>query len=315
MKKAKEPSEIQKQKSMLTSVKMSMQNHMYRFNGKVYKQTDGGPIGDELSQAVARLIMIWWDNEFKKKCEMLKIELLMYFRYVDDTNKALIAPPLGTRFENNKLIICPEKIAEDEQQPRSIVVSNLLKEVANSISPMLQFEVDVGSNYNDDRLPILDLKVWKVGHTIRHEFYKKNMASKATLRAGTAYPTSQIRAIMVEEVLRRLRNCSPESTWIEKGKHLTEFALSLKCSGHSEHFRETVFTKAIERFKKQIIDHENGVQDLYRTREERRKQISAKGGKASKESWYKKKERATTILRIPYTPRGELKKAVQEKIQ
>ena len=71
----------------------------------------------------------------------------------------------------------------------------------------------------------------------------------------------------------------------------------------------------MERFKKQIIDHENGVRDLYRTREERRKQISAKGGKASKESWYKKKERATTILRIPYTPRGELKKAVQDKIQ
>ena len=32
----------------------SMGNHTYRFDGTVYKQQDGGPIGDELSQAIAR---------------------------------------------------------------------------------------------------------------------------------------------------------------------------------------------------------------------------------------------------------------------
>ena len=50
------------------------------------------------------------------------------------------------------------------------------------------------------------------------------MASKTTLRAQTAYPNSQMRAIMVEEVLRRLRNCHPDMPWEERGKHITTFA-------------------------------------------------------------------------------------------
>ena len=68
---AKEPSEQQKQRMlalMITKAAItSMGNHTYRFNGTVYKQQDGGPIGDELSQAIARLVMIWWDEEFLKK--------------------------------------------------------------------------------------------------------------------------------------------------------------------------------------------------------------------------------------------------------
>ena len=43
------------------AVHTAMSNHTYRFDGKVYQQEDGGPIGDELAQAVARIVMIWWD--------------------------------------------------------------------------------------------------------------------------------------------------------------------------------------------------------------------------------------------------------------
>ena len=133
---------------------------------------------------------------------------------------------------------------------------------------MLQFEEDVCSNYADGKLPILDLKVWKEYAeesgvvTIKHEFYKKPMASRATLRANTAYPTSKIRSVMVEEVLRRLRNCSPECTWEERGKYLTEFAVALKSSGHSEHFRQVVFEKAVARFEKELANHHDGTADL-----------------------------------------------------
>ena len=42
---------------IVEAVRTSMSNHLYRFDGKVYKQEDGGPIGDELAQAVARLVI------------------------------------------------------------------------------------------------------------------------------------------------------------------------------------------------------------------------------------------------------------------
>ena len=59
-------------------------------------------------------------------------------------------------------------------------------------------------------------------NNIRHTFYKKPMASELTLRNGTAYPKNKIRVVMVEETLRRLRNCSPGLPREEKGKHITE---------------------------------------------------------------------------------------------
>ena len=76
-------------------------------------------------------------------------------------------------------------------------------------------------------------------------FIKKTMASRITLRAETAYPVSQMRAIMVEEVLSRLRNCSPERTWEEKGRHLSEFAQSLKASGLTQRGSESLFSRKL----------------------------------------------------------------------
>ena len=85
------PTEEQSAKTMAQmvadAVEVAMSNHMYRFDGKVYLQTDSGPIGDELSQAVARLIMIWWDRTFLEKCSRLGLDIMMYMRYVRPFHK------------------------------------------------------------------------------------------------------------------------------------------------------------------------------------------------------------------------------------
>ena len=321
--KPKQPSDHQKRRMfalmVCQAVKTSMSNHLYRFDGKVFKQEDGGPIGDELSQAVARLVMIWWDQKFLSLCQTTSLEMLFYARYVDDTNKAIVPPPLGTRFEDGALVTKPECVEEDRGRERDKVVGELLRSMANSITPMFKFEEDVCSNHADKKLPILDLKVWSEAQecaVIKHTFYKKSMATQGTLRANTAYPTSQIRAIMVEEVLRRLRNCSPECTWEERGEHLTNFALSLKSSGHQEHFRQLVFEKAVARFEKELLNHNQGTADLYRSRKERQRQTKAKGGKATKDSWFRLKkeadeERVTSVLSVPYTSGAKLLEKVR----
>ena len=85
---AREPFKYQKKRMLALmfskATEISMKNHMYRFDGKLFKQKDGGPIGDELSQAVARLVMIWWDNEFCGRCRQLDVRMKMYTRYVDE---------------------------------------------------------------------------------------------------------------------------------------------------------------------------------------------------------------------------------------
>ena len=321
-----EPSVHQKHimisKMMSVAVHVAMSNHTYRFDGNVRLQEDGGPIGDELAQAVARMVMNWWDKEFLKLCDTLGLIILLYFRYVDDTNKAIIPPPPDTRFIDGRLVVVPTCVEEDELLPKDKVVGKLLRDIANSISPMLQFEEDVASNYQDGRLPILDLKVWlehdSNSSMIRHSFYKKPMASKLALLARTAMPTSQIRAVMVEEVLRRLRNCDPEASWGERGGHLTTYALSMLAAGHTEHFRKSVFNKAVHKYCQMLDAHKAGASDIYRSREERLRELQMRGGKSTKDNWFRKVEdgvRVTSVLRAPFTLDGELKNRITNSIK
>ena len=310
---------------LMKAVETSMSNHTYRFGGKLYKQSDGGPIGDELSQAIARLVMIWWDRRFLEICTRIGIEVLFFTRYVDDTNLAVLPRPAGTRFKGNKLVNTHEMRQIDDQIGPDKATGRLMKSIADSITPMLELEEDICSNHNDGKIPILDLKVWpQVSENqveIRHTFYKKPMANKLTLKAGTAYPKSQLRAIMVEEILRRLRNCSPSNGWEEKGKHLTDFANSMKCSGHQEEFRRTVFNKAVARYEKELENHIQGVKDIYRSKEERKIDTREKGGKASKDTWFRQAKRpgnrtkTTSVMKVPFTSgvlSSELSKSMKE---
>ena len=61
-------------------VKTVFQNHTYTFNGKIYLQRDGGPIGLRLTAAVARLVCIWFDNKFLARCAALGISVMLYKR-------------------------------------------------------------------------------------------------------------------------------------------------------------------------------------------------------------------------------------------
>ena len=107
------------------------------------------------------------------KLSELGIKMEMYKRYVDDQNAAVEA--------------CKP---------------------VNSISPMVQLEEDIPANHASKRVPILDLEVWMDGFEAKHLFYKKSMASGKVISARSAFLNSENNAILVQECLRRLKNCS-----------------------------------------------------------------------------------------------------------
>ena len=320
----KEPSVHQQRRMMARliseCVKLQMENHVYRFEGRVFKQSDGGPIGDELSQAVARVVMGWWDSQFLKKCEEVGIDIMMYKRYVDDTNKVFVPPALGSEFRDGQIVVNELKAVEDANRPRDQVAAELLTSIANSISSMIKMEADTCSKYPDKKLPILDLKVWIDNEAdnveIKHQFYKKPMAKKRTILAKSALPVSNKRAILVEEAMRRMRNCSPQMSWSEKGKFLSQFAAEMRNSGHAEHFRVTVMSKAVEKHRAELERHEAGT-DLYRSRKVRQEQAKQSGGKSSREDWFKKKggSKVTSVLKVPLTANQELSKGIKSIVK
>ena len=115
--KRREPSSLQKRRmvarALEVEVKTILSNHLYRMDGKVYRQQAGGPIGLEITGVLSRLVMLWWDKVFLEKLDKMGINMVMYKRYVNDGNLALEAVPAGARFAKGKISVHPECIQED----------------------------------------------------------------------------------------------------------------------------------------------------------------------------------------------------------
>ena len=116
-----------------------------------------------------------WDVKLIEKAVQASIKLLLYKRYKDDTNVAIDKSGI---FEAGAII-------SDQLMMRK------LKALADSIDPNLKATTDVGSNHEDGRLPILDLKVWIQSisgvYTIMHSHYIKEVASKLVMLESSSH--------------------------------------------------------------------------------------------------------------------------------
>jgi hypothetical protein len=78
----REPSDEEKRRIMGKVMKILtetlMVSHTYRFDGKVYRHEDGGPIGLEVTQVIARVVMLMWDKMAKKLFAELGMKIIMY---------------------------------------------------------------------------------------------------------------------------------------------------------------------------------------------------------------------------------------------
>ena len=189
--------------------------------------------------------------------------------------------------------------------------SILMRNIGNSITPMIQLEEDIPSSHQDQKLPILDLEVWVERSKLKHNFYKKPMASRRVILARSAGPNSEKRAILVQECLRRLRNCSEDIQWSSKAEYVSQLMLDMKHAGHSQHFRETVAKKAIKKYQAQLEDHKAGKKSFYRNRTEIKLDERKRGGKAKKDNWFRH-EGFTSTLRVMPTPESQLAKNTAE---
>ena len=138
-------------------------NHFYMFKNNIYLQSDKGPIGLRFSGSLARNILIYFDFEFIRITKQLKIELLLYKRYVDDINYCLEKIKLGYVFsqENNTLYYNHDQYMSDITNSISSEkkTSDILQQISNYIIAIIQWETDSPDNYEDRHLPVLDLKM------------------------------------------------------------------------------------------------------------------------------------------------------------
>ena len=322
---SKQKPTIEKKRKMLTeSLKvlllLVMKNHVYCFDGKLRKQKCGGAIGVDLTGTLAQIFMSWWDKQFFKKLIDLGIKSKLYTRYIDDIDMCTSATLPGTRFLNGALSVDKALIPEEDIIPSDSRTFSIVKQVGDSIHPSIVLQSDVPSNYEDNKVPILDLKVWigdiktenGIERKILHEHYLKKVSSKLVMDATSALNMKTKRTILTQQCLKVILNCSPYLEWNIVAIHLTLFMLRLQASGYEKGMRFQILKSATDAYQKIKMMTSSGERPFYRSKEwkktERRNEKERK-----RKSWYKKGGYEAIIF-INATPSSELQKRLQSTI-
>ena len=70
--------------ALTRSFEVPLNNHIFGFGNKFYRQSKGGAIGVGIAGDVANIFMVWWGRRLKEKLQEEGIKLNMYSRYVDE---------------------------------------------------------------------------------------------------------------------------------------------------------------------------------------------------------------------------------------
>ena len=287
--------------------------HLYNWNREVRSQSQGLGIGEDLTRAVARLVMLDWDLKFIAMLEENKLTNYMYKRYVDDTANAMAAISPGTRWgeEEKRMVMLPHLVEEDVEVEPDLRTMREMVRMASSINPMIQMTGDCPSKNNDRRMPLLNTKVWVEDGVLLYENYRKPMANPLMMLEMSAMPASMKRTVLTQEVIRIRRNISKKLPWETTVKHLNDFSERMKLSGYNEDYRYQVIKSGVEGFDKMLEEEQNGGRPINRPKswEEDKRQ---KKKELQKRTWYRKGGFDVPIF-VPHTPRGVLAKAMREK--
>jgi len=277
-------------------IKKTMTNHDFVFDNKILRQNEGGSIGLSLTGDVANIYMSHWDKIFRSRLLDVGIELIIQKRYVDDIN-----------------IIAEEKTEESDNGKYDETIMKKVQLEANAIHPSIKTTIDYCSNYEDRKLPMLDLKIWigknKDGQLkIMHEHYIKDVTTRSLIHYTSSHPPNTKMNVMVNEARRILRNCSTELEWIETVSHLNYFVKRMQFSGYPKDIRYKVIKRAIDKYdkeEKRRNEDERRFKPSIETRKERENQ------KDKKRRWYQKEGKYEGVMFVEATKDSELQKRIQ----
>ena len=231
----------------------------------------------------------------------------------------------GTRYNatDDKLEVVEDQIESDMEKEVDEITMKVFGEIANSVEPNIEVEIDYPSKHDDKMMPILDMKMAINSEgEVEYMFHRKPQSNRFTMMARSALPLKVKRSTLSNEALRRLLCCSPNLEEHKKMEVMEEYARMLKRSGYSERFRHEIISDAVQGFKNMQKREEEGGRPVDRLRSYdeagRRRRKLEKGGR-----WYRREPRGTTIregvIIVPPTIGGALalalKRACEEELR
>ena len=274
---------------------------------------DRAPIGLKISGAVGKVVMMAWVRDYKAKMSeataaLPNSEQYLHQLYVDDNNVVMEELPPGTRLVEGKFLVMDEMVETDSLVKGDKRTAELAMELANTLCPYLQMEVDYPSKNTSGWMPMLNLEVQMAeDKSVNYKWYKKSMATEYSILNRSAMPAATKRITLVQVGVTMLRNTRRELHDQLRIPLMEQLAETMMVSGYPEDYRRGIIESAVACYDKQVAASDRGEVPLFRPRgwkaPERKKEKLI-----SKMSWFRP---ADTVLRVPCTPGGVLAGAVK----
>ena len=98
---------------------------------------------------------------------------------------------------------------QDEAKSDEEITMEVVKVIAESVDEMIKFEVDLPSNHQNGKIPMLDVQAnvnKEEQNRLDFEFFEKPSKNKFVILSNSAISSKQKRTILTQECLRRMRN-------------------------------------------------------------------------------------------------------------
>ena len=202
---ARSPGVRQKRKMLSLAVSYgvhtALSNHTYCVGDEKYLKMSGGPIGLQLTGAVSRAYMMRWDRMYLSKVKKSGIDMLLYERYIDDSDQSAVVPPPGAMYNvESQEIEIDDNLANYDTNTEARL-ARVLKDIANDVIPDIIMVEDYPSRNENGKMPVLDMSVWMSEENyIMHEHYEKPMSCKKVMHSESAISPSCKKSVHTQEV-------------------------------------------------------------------------------------------------------------------
>ena len=284
---AAEPTHQQRRRLIAIAVSAAvdtvMRNHTYKLGDTFYLQTEGAPIGLQMSGEIGRICCMVWDRLYKQELTNNNILMPMYGRYVDDGDMTYEVP-----------------VPVDDEDGVDAFKDRLLH-LANGLMDGIVMEADMPSNYDDKKLPILNMKCWLEDGILYYQHYEKPISSKRLIPYRSAHASNCKRSVHVEAIVTICVNTSRLLSWDDYFVPvLRDYMVRMMQDGYPEDYRRSVLKQGLARYEEKLAAADRGERPLnrptgYRKVERKREK------KLKKRNWFARSGYAAPVV-IPATP-------------
>ena len=123
-----------------------MNTHVYDFDGEIFLQKTGGPIGLRSTCAVARITMSYWDARWLDLMEKNNVRIRKSECYMDDVRAFLMSLKMGWRWMDGGLCFTESWRLEDEMTRMTSTrrTGQVLVQSMNEVLSFLRFTLEIG---------------------------------------------------------------------------------------------------------------------------------------------------------------------------